>query len=399
MGRKIAKKGSAKKKAGGVDKRVAGLERVAERFVGLRPAAEVLRTVVAVPTCLVQLDHATEVGGWPTERFGLVHGPSAGGKTRFVLALLKSFILLGHWGLLIDAEQTTPIEFCEEIMGAEARSPRFFAARPATFEQTRKLVRDFCTQVAAARRDGELAEDTTALIVVDSIRKLVPEGILAKLVATAKTNGIDGVGGRAAQLKAAMNAAWMDELVPLLADTRTAMVAIARETEDPDADPWAKKAGRDFKTGGGKALFYDASIVARIEMERHVAEKVTEEEYKGGKRAAVFGERHRVTIRKTKVASQEDRQTVCWFHTSNGALSPAGLDPARDLVDLGLRLGVVQRHGSWLKWGTCRWQGEHAAVKRLAGDPAMLAQLGAAVRAEFAASQPPAHDADGVVLE
>jgi hypothetical protein len=40
-----------------------------------------------------------------------------------------------------------------------------------------------------------------------------------------------------------MNSAWMDEIVPLLEETKTAMVIIARETDDPDADQAAKMWG------------------------------------------------------------------------------------------------------------------------------------------------------------
>jgi RecA/RadA recombinase len=382
-----------------VKSQLAGLEKAMARWGSIRPAVEVLRRVSAVPTCFAQFDHATEVGGLPIERFMLVHGPSAGGKTRFTLGLIGSFLARHHLALLVDAERTTPIDFAVATMGVHAQSPRFFAARPATFEATRAQVREFVTGVAAAREAGELPPDTSALVVVDSIRKLVPENILAKIVKETEKRGIDGMGGRAAQIKAAMNAAWMDELIPLLEDTRTAMVAIARETEDPDADQWSKKAGRNYKIGGGKALFYDASLVMRVELERYVSEKVSKDEYEDGKRGAIFGERHRVTIRKTKVAGKEDRETVSWFHTSNGLLVPEGFDRARDIVDLGKRLDVIKTSGAWLSWGRTRWQGEHAAVKRLHAEPELLAGLEEAVRGAFAAKEPLTHDADGVVGE
>lgn len=381
-------------------KRRVGIEKVASRFATLRPAAEILRKVSAVQTCFTQVDHATEVGGFPIERFSLVHGPSAGGKTKLTLGLIGSFLSRGHFAFHVDAERTTSIDFAELMMGVElARSPRFFASRPATYEETVRQVREFAKGVLAAREAKEVPEDTSAIIVVDSIKKLVPEGILAKILGDAKTKGIDGVGGRAAQLKAAMNAAWLDELVPLLEDTRTTMVAIARETEDPDADPWAKKAGRDFKVGGGKALYYDASLVMRVELDRFVAEKVSKEEYDEGKRGKVYGERHRVTVRKTKVSGKEEREAVAFFHSSNGVLVPEGFDRARDLVDHGSRLGIVKRSGSWLQWGRNRWQGDNAAVKKLSSSPDLMSGLEAAVREAFGGKAPPAHDADGVVVE
>ncbi len=327
----------------------------------------------------------------------LVHGPSSHGKTTLTLGLIRSFLRRQSLALLVDAERTTPMDWVGTMLGPEADSPLFHAIRPRSYEETRARVREYLMLVEATRKEGGLPEDATALVVVDSIRKLVPEDMFNK-IAKAK-DGIDGKGGRAGMIKAAMNAAWMDELVPLLEDTRTAMVVIARETEDPDADPWAKRAGNDYKIGGGAALYYDSSLVMRVERERFVAEKVSKEEYADGKRGKVYGERHRVTIHKTKVAGRQDKVTVGYFHTSNGVLVPVGFDLARDLVDLGSQLGVIKKSGTWLQWGRSRWQGEHAAVRKLTADPELLLGLEAAVRGAFAATPPVAHDADGVVLE
>lgn len=379
--------------------RHAGLEKVVARFTTLRPAREVLRRVSAVPTFFTQFDHATGIGGFPNERFTLVHGPSNEGKTAFVLGLAGSFIAREHLAMLVDAERSTPMDWASTMMGPElASSDRFIATRPGTYEEAVSQVREFANGVAAARKAGELPPDTSALIIVDSIRKLVPAGIFAKIVKESKdAKGVDGMGGRAAQIKAAMNAAWLDELVPLLEDTRTAMVVIAREAEDPDASVWDKRAGRDYKIGGGRAIYYDASLVMRVERDRFVAEKVTKEEYEGGKRGKVYGERHRVTIRKTKVAGKEDREVVSFFHTSNGVFIPEGFDRARDLVEHGTRLGIIKKSGSWLQWGRVKWQGDHAAVRKITASPELMVELEKAVRGAFKDAEPIAHDGDGVV--
>jgi len=230
------------------------LAAVAERFKAFRPAHEALTRVRAVPTIFVQFDHATGVGGLPIERFTLLHGPSGHGKSAVALGFVRSFLERDHFALYVDAERTTPGTWVEELLGKDlAHHPGFFAKRPRTYEETVEEVRRFVTTLAEAREAGELPEDTSALVVVDSLRKLVPEGILKKI--SKDDGGVDGMGGRAAQIKAAMNAAWLDELVPLLEDTGTAVVAIARESEDTNADVWAKRTGQDFKVGGGKAIY------------------------------------------------------------------------------------------------------------------------------------------------
>lgn len=373
-----------------------GLHEAAGAFAGFRPAREVLREVRAVKTRFVQFDHATKVGGLPIERFTLLSGPSNEGKTALGLGLLGSFVQQGHFGMLIDAERTTPMTWARQLIGAAADNDRFLAMRPGSYEETVRSVRHFVLELKRQKDAGQLHSDTSALIVCDSIRKLVPEGLLEKIMKEARDiKGVDGMGGRGAQIKAALNAQWLDELVPLLEETGTAFLCLTREVDDPDADVWTKRAGNDFKTQGGKALFYDASLALRVERYGYVQEKFGEGDSQTSK---VYGERHRVTIRKTKIAGREDRQTVCYFHTSNGVLYDAGFDRGRDLIELGLRLGVVQQSGSWFSFaGNKIGNGLHAAAKNLHQDGVLAELLDSAVRGAFGQAEPIEFDADGVV--
>jgi RecA/RadA recombinase len=364
---------------------------VASMFKAFKPARDVLRKVRAVPTIFPQFDHAVGVGGLPLDRFMLVHGPSNMGKTVLANGFLLSMLRRGHFGLLIDAEQTTPITWLESLMGEMAYSERFFAERPTTYEQTVDLVRHFAQTVERARAEGLVGKDTSALIVVDSIRKLVPANLMKKILES--EGGVDGMNGRAAQIKAAMNAAWLDELIPLLARTETAMLAIARESEDANASDWARAAGTNYKVGGGKAIYYDSSLVMRAER----AGFVYAVEGKADERGPSIGERIRVTITKTKVAQKEDRFQVAYFHLSNGTATPVGFDMVRDLVELGERFGVIHKAGAWLQFGPHKWQGRMNAIKSIYNDPQTLSELDVAVRARFMDVEPLEHDSAGVV--
>lgn len=369
-------------------------------FKAHRPAREALRPVVAVPTCLVQLDHGTSVGGLPVERFMLAHGPSGEGKTKFTLAMAGSFLARDHAVHLVDAERTTPLPFAEEVMGAElANHPLFHAERPESYESTIKSVRAWLSTLTNLRTNKKVHPQTCGLVIIDSIRKLIPkdqlDGIMRDIESEAKAaragKVLKDLSQRIAQRKAAMNAAWMDELVPLLERAQAGCLVIAREMLDPDAGTWARKAGTDYKVGGGGAIYYDASLVFRVERAAYVYAK-KHDQLKEREQNPIYGERHRLTIRKTKVAGHEGRVTVCHFHSSNGVHVPKGLDRARDLVELGTTLGAVQRAKAWVAWRRKRWASEHAAVKALSADPAMLAELDADVRARFA--DRPADDCD-----
>jgi len=370
--------------------RLSGIEAAAKAFDAFRPARDVLSVVRAVPTRFVQFDHATKVGGLPIERFTLMHGPSGEGKTAMSLGLLASFLARDHLAMLVDAERTTPITWARAMMGRYADHPGFFAVRPRTYEETVETVRKFVMTIKKQRDEGTLSEDTSGIIIVDSIRKLVPEGLLKRIFAEVKDHankpkGIDGMGGRGAQIKAAMNAQWMDELVPLLEETGTAFVCLTRETDDPDASTQDKMAGRDFKVGGGKALYYDGSMVLRVERASFVADSGDDE----GKNKTMFGERHLVTIRKSKVAGREEFTTRAYFHTSNGNLIPPGFDRARDVVTLAEQFEIVEKRGAWFSYGDQRLgQGINGVVKNLTENEALLDEIEQAVRDSFKKHEP-----------
>ncbi|MDF2697891.1 MAG: recA protein, partial [Labilithrix sp.] len=350
-------------------------------------AAKVLTLVRAVPTIFPQYDRITKVGGHPTERFALLHGPSGGGKTYLSIGLLLSFLMRNHFGVLIDAERTTPISWLKKAMGEYADHPYFFAERPQTYEETREKVRHFANRLRKLRKEKKVPESTSAIIVVDSIRKLVPKDIFDRIMKDARgaNDSAEKARDRGAQLKAQMNAAWLDELIPLLEETRTTMVAIAREIIDPDAPPprarpFGKKPEQAVKTGGGSSLYYDASLDLRSKLVGRYGKKV-----KTGDTEKFFsyGDIHQLEITKSKVSGKgEEYRASCNFHISNGVWVPAGFDRGRDLLELARKYDVVEGTG-WLKFGNKKWRNEHLAAKALHDDPELYAKIDRECRALF----------------
>lgn len=330
-----------------------------------RPGTEVLTKVTAQKTIFPGINRATRVGGWPNQRIALIHGPSSHGKTSFVHGLGLSYLLGGHFYLFIDAEFTTPEDWVRKLMLAQADNPGFLALRPKSYEQTREAVSNAAKMISDAKLAGDLPPDVACFVAVDSIRKLMPEKLFEKLAKD--EGGLDGASGRGAMMKAALNAQWMDELVPLSHYCNLSVAIIAREMEQavPSNQPWLP----DFKVAGGKALEFESSIVARVMRSGYV--------YDGPKeKKRVIGERHAVNITKTKVAAKEGRTTETFFHTSNGVLVPEGFDRARDVVEMGKDLGIITVSGSWLSYNGARiGNGEHAAVKRLTEDAALFDEI------------------------
>lgn len=373
------------------DERISALSSIIGKDSAFRPAREILKRVRAVPTIFPDVDRKLRVGGWPIERLATIHGPSSEGKTSFLHGLGLSFLQRGHFYVHVDAERTTPITWMESLFGQFADSPLFLAYRPPSFEETSDAVRAFLTTLAAARAKGKVPKDTTALIGIDSLRKLVPKDFLKKVAKegvakSSQKSGVDGMKGMGAAIKAKLNAAWIDELTPLLDDTMSSMIFVGREMENTEGGEWDP----DWKLGGGKAVYFDSSITARIERKWVYGPGEKDE------RKPVYGERHGVAIRKTKVAGKEEKVVHAFFHTSNGVLVPPGFDRARDVVCVARDLDVLKGDG-WLSWNRRRWNGEHAATKFLTANPLVLAELEECCRARFEIEGGRIVDGDGVV--
>lgn len=333
--------------------RLDAMSRVAGAFKSFRPAVEVVRRVEGVPTIFVDLDRMLGCGGLPTSRVIVVHGPANAGKTALTLGLGLSFLRRDHFFGLADLEHTTPTDWLEGLYGEAFRHPGFVAlSGDGTFENVRDGHREFFEGVAEGRRKGDLPPETRAVTLVDSIKKLMPKKLweeLDKAVSAdaseankgqgrrnKKPKGIDGAGGRAGQIKAAYLSAWFDELAPLLATTLGTVILIARESvTEEQVGQFTKEV---ITLGGGNATNFESSATLRV-TNHPIYEEV-------GKEKQYVGERHVLQLRKTKVAAKDERMPEAVFHTSNGALCPAGYDPARDLLVCALELGVVEVHGS-----------------------------------------------------
>lgn len=357
---------------------MAAFGEIAARSKSFRPAREVLRRVRAVPTIFPAVDWKLKVGGWPIDRVAFVHGPSIAGKTTFLNGLGLSFLRRGHMYAFVDAECTTPIPWLETLYGPYADDPRFIASRPESYEQAVDDVRRISHGVAEAREKGRIPKDTTCLFGVDSIGKLTPRDIQEKIrkhVAESKDGSVDGYRGAAGMIRAAMNKAWLDRLVPEMHATGCAIAFIVRESKDRDASARERQFGSDWKTTGGESLMYEASVEIRVP-----SAKIIREDPDDWKSAPV-GERHAIEIRKTKVAARADAVEHAFFTTSNGAWTPEGFDGARDLLEAGVALGVVKRVGAWISFGGRRYQGERRFLT--GAPPEYLAELDAACREKF----------------
>lgn len=354
-----------------VSKRSA-LAKIAERFKSPK-ACDLFEEVESIPTDLIQMDHALRVGGCPVGRVGIIHGPTHEGKSFLALLLAKSFVSRGHFGLYADAERTMSSTWMREVLTREVFESEFFRGeKPDTYEATVLAVRSYCKLIVEARSEGAVDPNTRGVAIIDSLRKLVPEGSF-DMMAKDKS---DAFVGRGAQRQAQLNAAWMDEVVPLMDRSKVQLFIIGREIEDVNADQWSKQFGNDWKIGGGRSVPLDSSLCMRV----------TRTWVKEGE--TVVGEKHKVTVWKSKISGKDDKVTKWYFYTSNGVAYEAGHDKARDLLELAEFLEVVTLSGATLLYDSKRYRGRDAMLRILRQDLALQRQLELATRAKFAVKEP-----------
>ncbi len=358
-----------------------------------KSAGEVIDLVTAVPTIFPDFNRATRVGGLPVRRIHTVHGPTHGGKTAFILGLLRSFIDAGHPGAYIDAEHATPREFMDECFERDIRTiPHLFAMRPANYEETITSVDSFLAWVARERAGNPTAKnpkeriaarpDLCSIIVIDSINKLTPSRELKNILdaggeikaGTKGNTGADELAkGHHARYRAALNQSWLDHLVPLLAKANCALVIIAQE-RDEDADGFEMK--DIVKVKGGAALLFDASMLVRVMKSYPIWTDPAD------KKSPIVGFGHRARLWKNKVGHMDGRYSDCTFHLSNGQLIRSGFDRARDALETGKAMGIVEASpGGWMTWRKRRWQGMNKAVVALTDNPVLLSEMTAAINA------------------
>lgn len=340
----------------------------AGKLEGWDQAENVLDEITSVRTVFPDFNRATHVGGIPVRRIHTVHGPTHGGKTAFVLGLVKSFVDVGYLGGFVDAEFSLGKEFGEEIVHDLRKKPNFLAVRPENYEQTIEKVDTFLVRAGKVR---EKFPEAKSILVVDSINKLVPKRELDKFLKEGQINdkgAVELTKGHHGRYRAALNQAWLDHLTPLVARADCALILIAQERDDQDTTDFFKQ---EFKVKGGAALLFDASLVIRVMKSSPVFIKPSDEK----KNENICGFGHRVRIWKSKVSHMEGRYTDCIFHLSNGRLTPKGLDMARDAMIVAIKLGVLAQSGAWYSYRGRRTQGFNNMIVRLVERPALLQDL------------------------
>ena len=291
--------------------------------------------VDVVPTGSLALDVALGVGGLPRGRVIEIYGPESSGKTTLALHVVAEAQRKGGEVAFVDAEHALDPTYARAL-GVDIDS--MLISQPDTGEQALEITE-------ALVRSGAID-----VIVVDSVAALVPRA------------EIEGeMGDSYVGLHARLMSQALRKLTGAIGKTNTIVIFINQLREKVGV-----MYGNPEVTTGGRALKFSSAV--RIDVRRIEALKNGSE---------VVGNRTRAKVVKNKMAPP-------FREAEFDIMYGEGIVREGELIDLGVRLDLVQKAGSWFSMGETRiGQGRDAAKKYLQDNPEVAEKLEADIRAHF----------------
>lgn len=279
-----------------------------------------------VSSRMVGYNRASILGGFPTGAIYEIHGPNAGGKTALGIEILCSAQQAGHWAVMHDHEKAANDKRWLAALGLDLsnclyRNKHKDGKSVLTLEDSAQEINDMIISFNEGKQKGTIPEETLLYILFDSVAAACPK---AKLQKGAK------VGDANYGLTARLMSDWCQTLEALVGGSDVAIIFINQERVNVGGKPWEPK----FKSFGGEALQFFASVRIRVNLAGKIKEKVNGEEI-------VVARKHKVKIEKNKLGYPEQEFT---FYTSNGlGACQLGFDDVRSTLDEALMQGVIKK--------------------------------------------------------
>ena len=325
--------GSDKKKA--LETAMQQIEKMYGKGSIMRYGENAETNVEAIPTGSLALDLALGIGGVPRGRIIEIYGPESSGKTTLALHILAQAQKLGGEVAFVDAEHALDPTYARAL---GVRIEDMLISQPDTGEQALEITE-------ALVRSGAID-----VVVVDSVAALVPRA------------EIEGeMGDSFVGLHARLMSQALRKLTGVIAKTNSIVIFINQLREKVGV-----MYGNPEVTTGGRALKFYASV--RIDVRRIEALK------SGGE---IIGNRTRAKVVKNKVAPP-------FREAEFDIMYGEGISRLGEMLDLGVKLDLVQKSGSWFNMGEVRLgQGRDAAKQYLRDHPDEADALEANIRRDF----------------
>lgn len=287
--------------------------------------------VEAISTGSIGLDVALGIGGVPKGRIIEIYGPESSGKTTVALHIVAQAQKSGGEAAFIDAEHALDPQYAKAL-GVDIDS--LLVSQPDTGEQALEIAE-------ALVRSGAID-----IIVIDSVAAMVPK------------QEIEGEMGDAhVGLQARLMSQALRKLTGIVSKTNCVVIFINQLREKVGI-----MFGNPETTPGGRALKFYSSV--RLEIRRI-------ENLKNGQE--IIGNRTRCKVVKNKVAPP-------FKDTEFDIMYGQGISREGEIVDMAVKLGIINKSGAWFSYRDLRWQGRENVKEILKSDQRLMNELDQLIR-------------------
>jgi recombination protein RecA len=292
-------------------------------------------TIGIISTGSLSLDVALGIGGLPRGRVIEIYGPESSGKTTLALQVVAECQKAGGAAAFVDAEHALDPSYATKL-GVEIDD--LLVSQPDTGEQALEIT------------DMLVRSGGVDVVVIDSVAALTPKA------------EIEGdMGDSHMGLQARLMSQALRKLTGNIKRSNTMVIFINQIRMKIGV-----MFGNPETTTGGNALKFYASV--RLDIRRIGAIKRGDE---------VVGNETRVKVVKNKVAPPFKQ---CEFEILYGE----GSSREGELIDLGVKLGFVNKAGAWYSYGEVRiGQGKDNSRQFLKENPEMAIEIEHKIREEL----------------
>jgi recombination protein RecA len=288
--------------------------------------------IESVSTGSLGLDMALGIGGLPKGRVIEIYGPESSGKTTLALHTVAEIQKTGGTAAFVDAEHALDPVYAQKL---GVNLDDLLVSQPDNGEQALEIT------------DTLVRSGAVDIVVVDSVAALTPRA------------EIEGdMGDSLPGLQARLMSQALRKLTGSISKSKCIVIFINQIRMKIGV-----MYGSPETTTGGNALKFYASV--RLDIRRTGSIKVRDE---------VIGNNVKVKVVKNKIAPpfREVEFDILYGH---------GISKLGEIIDLGVKAGIVEKAGSWFSYNSTRiGQGRENARDFLKANPDMTREIEQAIR-------------------